>query len=210
MHFFRIPSWLQLLCPSVVWHGSRDDKQVFLTFDDGPVPGITDFVLEELAKWNMKATFFMVGENVSRHPGLAREVVAMGHGIGNHTYNHLNGVNTDATTYLQNVALCQEQLAQNLGVVPALFRPPYGRLTAYQRRTLRESYEIVLWEILSGDYLDRLPEDLICRKIQEKTRSGSIVLFHDQEKTARKVKKVLPDYLAFLDGEGFQVKPLEV
>lgn len=208
MHLFRIPTWLQLVYPWAVWHGDREGRQVYLTFDDGPVPGITDFVLEELAKRRMKATFFMVGDNVCRHPGLAREVVASGHCVGNHTYHHLHGGQVSTAAYLQDVALCQEELGQRLGISPNLFRPPYGRMKMAQRRALRDTYKLVLWEVLPGDYLERLSVELISKRIKEKTRPGSIVLFHDQQKTAAKVKSVLPDFLAFLDGEGFQAIPL--
>ncbi|MCC5936394.1 MAG: polysaccharide deacetylase family protein [Lunatimonas sp.] len=210
MHLFRIPSWLQSIYPGVVWHGNREGRQVYLTFDDGPVPGITDFVLEELTKRGMGATFFMVGENVSRHPELAREVVASGHAVGNHTYHHLNGRNTTFDAYMLDVALCQAEISQCLGIVPTMFRPPYGRMKAKQRHALRSMYRVVLWEILAGDYVERLPAALISKEIQAKTRPGSIVLFHDQQKTAAKIKKVLPDFLAFLDGEGFHATSLSL
>jgi peptidoglycan/xylan/chitin deacetylase (PgdA/CDA1 family) len=203
MHLFRVPRWVQFFCPEVQWHGDRADRKIYLTFDDGPVAGITDFVLEELAKRDHKATFFMVGANVARHSDLAREVVGRGHQVGNHTFHHLNGFKVSTGEYLRDVRCCQEQLIDTLGINPKIFRPPYGLLKPKQKNLLLRDFRLVYWEIVAGDYLLKLSPDKILENLKTKTRPGSIVLFHDQQKTAAKVKRVLPDFLTFLDREGF-------
>ncbi|EON79417.1 Polysaccharide deacetylase [Lunatimonas lonarensis] len=198
-----MPRWVQLFCPELQWHGDRANRKIYLTFDDGPVAGITDFVLEELAKRDCKATFFMVGDNVARYVDLAREVVDRGHQVGNHTFHHLNGIKVSTEEYLRDVRHCQEELNDTLGVSPKIFRPPYGLLKPKQKHLLLQDFRLVYWEIVAGDYLLRLSPEKILENLKTKTRPGSIVLFHDQQKTAAKLKRVLPDFLTFLDGEGF-------
>lgn len=179
-----------------------------LTFDDGPVPGVTDFVLEQLYIRNMVATFFMVGANIAKYPELAREVAGQGHGIGNHTFNHLDGWKVPFSRYMENVNLCDGIIAEKLSITPRFFRPPYGRLRSSQATALKRNYDIVFWEIISGDYLPNLADDSILRNIEQKTKSGSIVLFHDQEKTRAKVRRLLPNYLDYLRDSGFQTQLL--
>lgn len=203
MHIFRVPSWIQSFYPEVQWHGDRNGRKVYLTFDDGPVPGITDFVLDELVKREWKATFFMVGDNVARHSDLAREVVAAGHRVGNHTFHHLNGLKVPSRTYLHNVALCQKELQHSLGVKPTIFRPPYGLLRFSQKKLLLRDFRLVYWEVIAGDYVERLSPGPILENLKAKTKPGSIILFHDQQKTAEKVRQILPGFLTFLEAEGF-------
>lgn len=202
-----MPAYVQLFFPGV-WHGERDGSKVYLSFDDGPVPGITDFVLDQLALRGMKATFFMVGENVSKNPELARRVRSEGHGIGNHTYNHLNARKVSTACYLDDIEKCQRELFDKLGVDTKLFRPPYGRLRYGQSSIIQKSYKLVYWEVISGDYKLTLSPDEILVNVSKKTRTGSIVLFHDQEKTSGKVKLILPRFLDFLVEKGFQTEKL--
>lgn len=181
---------------------------LFLTFDDGPVPGVTDYVLNELEKRGQKATFFVVGDNVKKHPELGREILAAGHRIGNHTFSHLNGWKTPVEEYLENVRRCDEILQDQLGISTSLFRPPYGLLKKAQAKSILNSHEIIMWDVLSGDYdLDLSPE-----KIFEKTSSfstpGSIVVFHDQEKTKEILPKFLPEYLDFVLERGWKTEVL--
>ncbi len=206
MSFFvhRVPRIVQWMYPFRTWHKPNENGEVHLTFDDGPVAGCTSFVLEKLSKHNMKATFFMVGDNVRRNPHLAKEVLACGHQVGNHTYHHANGAKMDTNTYLAEVQSCQDVMEETLSVSPGLFRPPYGRIRRKQAHLLRNKFQIVMWEVLSGDYAATLHQGRAIEKTMKYTRSGSIVLFHDQEKTFGFLKNTLPDYLAYLNDMGYR------
>lgn len=208
MFLYRVPPFVQWVFPKYVWHTDRSKKNVHLTFDDGPVEGITDYVLDLLLNRNMKATFFMVGDNIVKNPSLARRVVAEGHQVGNHTYNHLNGRYSSLKKYVDNVAQCKRTISDKLGVETDLFRPPYGRMSRLQREQLSKDHRIIMWEILSGDFIPGKSKSKALKKISEKTQNGSIILFHDQNKTADFVKEVLPKYLDFLQGRDFKTKLL--
>lgn len=208
MLFHHVPSFVQVLFPGYIWHKNRDEKVVYLTFDDGPVPGVTDFVLGELSKRGMKATFFMVGDNVLKHPALALKVKEEGHRIGNHTHNHLNGALFPADDYLKNVEKCQSTLEQVLGVPTGLFRAPYGRMNRQQRKAVSLTHQIIMWDVLSGDYDERQSPERCLAKIKQHTRSGSIILFHDQKKTERIIFSVLPDFLHFIQSRGYRTELL--
>lgn len=204
MVWHTVPRSVQLLFPKRIWKGDPSGNRIYLTFDDGPVPGVTDYVLNELAKRGQKATFFMVGDNLRKHAGLAREVLQAGHGFGNHTYHHRNGWNTPDQEYLDNVRAFDQIASQNLGVQTALFRPPYGLVKLSQAKSLLQSKKIVMWNVLSGDYDTALGAPRILSKTMKNTRPGSIVLFHDQQKTREVLPKVLPGFLDFLAEQGFE------
>ncbi len=204
MVWHTVPHAVQLLFPKRIWRGDPSGNRVFLSFDDGPVPGATDYVLNELEKRGQKATFFMVGDNVRKHQSLAMEVVNAGHGIGNHTFNHLNGWKTPAGEYLQNVRAFDETVGQKIGIQTNLFRPPYGLITGLQAKSILKSKKVLMWDVLSGDYDLSLPPSRIMDKTTANTRAGSIVVFHDQQKTQDVLPKVLPAYLDFLVEMGFE------
>lgn len=204
MLFHHVPSWVRLLFPQYVWHKSRGEKAVYLTFDDGPVPGVTDFVLEQLAQRGMKATFFMVGDNVVKHTELALRVKGQGHQIGNHTHNHLNGRLFSTEEYLKNVEECQSAIIESLDTVPKLFRPPYGRMKAGQIKAISKTHQITMWDVVSGDYDPRQNPERCLMKVKQYTRDGSIILFHDQKKTEKILLDVLPDFLDFIDAQGYR------
>lgn len=204
MFFYRVPPFVKWIYPTYIWHMDRSKPNVYLTFDDGPVAGITDFVLDLLLERNMKATFFMVGDNILKHLPLARRIISEGHQVGNHTFNHLNGWNTSHKRYLENVAKCQRTISDQLGVTPDLFRPPYGRTSRLQRKELGHEYRIFMWDILVGDFIPKREVTKTLEKISQKTQNGSIILFHDQQKTAEFVKRILPGYLDFLDSRDFK------
>jgi peptidoglycan/xylan/chitin deacetylase (PgdA/CDA1 family) len=185
------------------------EQKITLTFDDGPVPGITDWVLEELEKRDMKATFFMVGDNVRKHPALARAVVAAGHQVGNHTYHHLSGWKTSTQAYLEDVAACDVILTDTVGEKPRFFRPPYGWISPGQAKGIESTKRILMWNLLSYDFDSRESSEILIRECASRTAPGTIVVFHDQQKTQAQLKKVLPDYLDFLVGEGFTTQLLE-
>lgn len=204
MLFHHVPSWMQLVFPRYVWHRSRKEKTIYLTFDDGPVPGVTDFVLEELAQRGMKATFFMVGDNIVKHTELALSVKRQGHQIGNHTHNHLNGRLFSTVEYLTNVEECQSAITQLLGATPILFRPPYGRMKVGQMKAIAQTHQIIMWDVVSGDYDPRQYAGRSLAKLKQYTQNGSIILFHDQRKTEKILLAVLPIFLDFIQEQGYR------
>ena len=208
MLFHHLPRFIPVLFPYYVWHKSRKEKVVYLTFDDGPVPGVTDFVLKELAKRRMRATFFMVGDNIVKHPELALKVKGEGHQIGNHSHNHLNGYSHLTRDYVANVEECQATINRVLGIQPKLFRAPYGRLKTEQRKQLSRTHEIIMWDVIPGDY-DLSQNPALClSKAKQHTQNGSIILFHDQRKTEGILFQILPDYLDFIHARGYRTNIL--
>ena len=209
MRFYQLPFFLPFLYPNRLWSGPASERKISLTFDDGPVPGITDWVLDELVKRGMKATFFMVGDNVRKHPALAQSVVAAGHQLGNHTYHHLSGWKTSTQTYLDDVASCDAILADTIGETPRFFRPPYGWMKPGQAKGLVPAKKIVMWNLLSYDFDPDLSLEILIRECTSRTAPGTVVVFHDQQKTKAQLMRVLPQYLDFLVGEGYTTQLLE-
>jgi peptidoglycan/xylan/chitin deacetylase (PgdA/CDA1 family) len=189
----------------------RTGKAVYLTFDDGPIPEVTPKVLAILAKYNVKATFFMVGENIDKHPEVFRQVVEAGHQIGNHTYNHLKGWKTPFDEYMSNVARCNKALFEHHPSVfiPTLFRPPYGKATLRQRIALHKmGYTLIYWDILTRDYDASVTPEQMLRLIQRETRPGSIINFHDSLKSNERMLEVLPKAIEWLQKEGYEIREL--
>lgn len=205
----RTPFILPMLYPSLEWRVPTTAKEIYLTFDDGPVPGPTEFVLETLAAAGATATFFCIGDNVRRHAPVYNRLVAAGHAVGNHTFNHLNGWNTPTDRYLQNIQACAEVITQAGNTQPAkrLFRPPYGRITRRQIQHLRD-YRIIMWDVLSVDYDKSLPAERCLRNTLGAVRPGSIVVFHDSLKAEKNMTYALPRVLEQLTGEGYSFKSL--
>jgi len=197
----RIKDIFQALYPYAVF---RTGSSVYLTFDDGPIPEVTPKVLEILAKYGVKATFFMVGENIDKHPEVYEQVVKAGHAIGNHTYNHLKGWKTPFKEYMENTDRCADRVQST-----DLFRPPYGKATLRQRVALhRKGYNLIYWDILTRDYEPtRTPEQMLAQ-IQRETRPGSIINFHDSIKSNERMLEVLPLVIEWLIGKGYDVIPL--
>lgn len=208
MRIFQLPAGLALLYPKRIWKGPDLENKITLTFDDGPVPGVTDWVVEELAKRAMSATFFMVGDNVRKHPSLAQEVVAAGHQLGNHTYHHLSGWKTPTKIYLEDVAACDSILEDTLGIQTDFFRPPYGWITSPQAQALSKQKSIAMWSLLSYDFDSSLAAEVSVQQCKDRTSPGTILAFHDQEKTKERLRKILPSYLDFLVAEGFGTQEL--
>ena len=182
----------------------RTGKAVYLTFDDGPIPEVTPKVLAILAQYKVKATFFMVGENVDKHPEVYEQVVKAGHRIGNHTYNHIKGWHCTTATYLGNVEQCQERIGD-----ANLFRPPYGKATWLQRRMLHlMGYKLIYWDILTRDYDKNVTPEQMLRLIQRETREGSIINFHDSLKSNERMLEVLPKAIEWLQKEGYELATL--
>ena len=209
MRAYQIPFFLPFLYSNRLWSGPASERKISLTFDDGPVPGITDWVLEELEKRGLKATFFMVGDNVRKHPALAQSVLSAGHQLGNHTYHHLSGWKTSTQTYLNDVASCDAILADTVGEMPRFFRPPYGWMSPGQAKGLVPAKKIVMWNLLSYDFDPDLSSEILIRECTSRTAPGTVVVFHDQQKTKAQLMRVLPQYLDFLVGEGYTTQLLE-
>ena len=209
MRAYQIPFFLPFLYSNRLWSGPASERKISLTFDDGPVTGITDWVLAELEKRGLKATFFMVGDNVRKHPALAQSVLEAGHQLGNHTYHHLSGWKTSTKTYLDDVASCDAILADTVGEMPRFFRPPYGWMSPGQAKGLVPAKKIVMWNLLSYDFDSDLSSEILIRECTSRTAPGTIVVFHDQQKTKAQLMRVLPQYLDFLVGEGYTTQLLE-
>ena len=210
---FRTPFFLPWIFPELTWKINTDKKEIFLTFDDGPIPGPTEFVLETLAKFNAKATFFCIGDNIRKHPEVFVKIISAGHSIGNHTFNHLKGWNYSTKDYVKNVELCAEQMAvyspkltvdnRLLTVDCELFRPPYGRISKDQIRALKKTHKIIMWDVLTQDYRQSLSKENCLAGSLRVSRPGSIVVFHDSVKAERNLTYVLPKYLEHFSNEGY-------
>jgi peptidoglycan-N-acetylglucosamine deacetylase len=205
---FRTPFFLPWFLPALTWRVSTDKKEIFLTFDDGPVPGPTEFVLDTLAKFNAKATFFCIGDNIRKHPEVFAKLISAGHSIGNHTFNHLKGWNYTIEHYLQNIELCTNQIAtvssrQSTVDSRLLFRPPYGRITKAQIRSVRQTHKIIMWDVLTQDYRQSLSKENCLSGSLKASRPGSIVVFHDSLKAERNLSYALPRYLEYFSAKGY-------
>lgn len=192
----------------------RTGKAVYLTFDDGPIPEVTPKVLDILDRYDVKATFFMVGENIDKHPDVFAQVLNAGHSIGNHTYNHLKGWNTSFDDYMVNVAKWEEAFQRHVPhgypvPEPLRFRPPYGKATWRQRRALHEEgYKLIYWDILTRDYEPLRTSEAMLQQIQREVRPGSIINFHDSLKSNERMLTVLPQVIEFLKAKGYELKAL--
>lgn len=195
-------SIFSFLYPKLLWNKSRTEKTIYLTFDDGPVPDITPWVLLQLEKYNAKATFFCIGENVSKNPKEFNQIVDMGHSIGNHTNNHLNGWKNQTNKYTQNIALAAAKINSNL------FRPPYGKITRKQINLLIPDYKIVMWDVLSYDFDTNLTGKKCAEIVLKKAKNGSIIVFHDSLKAEKNLKTCLPIVLQALTLKGYDFKVL--
>ncbi len=177
-------------------------KSVYLTFDDGPTPDATPNVLDILAVHKIKATFFCVGANVERNPHLYQRIINEGHSVGNHTYSHINGWKTSTADYIADVKKCSEVLKSHL------FRPPYGRITIKQYRELKKEFSIILWDVLTGDYKINFGGDKCLEVVKKYSRNGSIILFHDSEKSAEKIPDLVSKSIELLKERNYNFKPL--
>lgn len=204
----RTPIPAQWLFPGIIFRGSARENTVYLTFDDGPDPQATAFVLQTLAAHDAGATFFAVGENAQKYPQLLEQIAAGGHSLGNHTMKHLNGFHTPPGQYLADTEHCRLTLAPNPAYRP-LFRPPYGRITPAQYRRLRRQYRVVLWDVIAEDYRTDWPAEACLKKLKKQTRRGSVIVFHDSARCLPMLRQVLPAYMEFLDSCGLQSKSLD-
>lgn len=194
------PLLLRWLYPRALWRMDKNEKAVYLTFDDGPIPGITPWVLDLLDHYGIKATFFMVGDNVRKHPEEFRMVVERGHRIGNHTFNHIRGFEYHAKNYLANTEKANELLQTDL------FRPPHGHMGWMQYHVLKKQYKIVMWDLVTRDYSWRLTGPQVFEKVKKYVRNGSIITFHDSLKSEPRLKYALPRSIEWLLEQGYTFK----
>lgn len=202
MYLAKTPKVLKRTYPKYLWDFPSIEKSIYLTFDDGPTPEITSWVLAELRKFNAKATFFCIGKNVEQHPDLFKEVLAEGHAVGNHTYSHLNGWETKSFAYLKDVVKCSKVFQSNL------FRPPYGKITRFQAKAILSNYTIVMWDVLSADFDKNCSPEKCLKNVIENAKKGSIIVFHDSLKAEKKLKYALPKVLEHFSKQGFQFKAI--
>lgn len=194
--------FLRWLYPHAVWRMDPSVKAVYLTFDDGPIPEATPFVLDTLARYGIKATFFMVGDNVRKHPDVFRQVVEAGHAVGNHTFNHISGLRWLSKNYLANTLQAEELMGSGF-----LFRPPHGWMRLSQYLVIRRhGYHIIMWDLVTRDYSSRLTADEVFENVKHYTRNGSIITFHDSLRSIDKLKKILAPSLEWLLHEGYEFR----
>ncbi|QVY64186.1 polysaccharide deacetylase family protein [Polaribacter sp. Q13] len=210
-YFPRTPRYIMRFFSKYTWRFLSDKKEIFLTFDDGPTPEITDFILAELKKYNAKATFFCIGKNVQNHPEIFLKIITDGHTVGNHTQNHLKGWNTDTDSYIDNVLACEKTIQQfnNSTITQKLFRPPYGKIKKSQAAELiKKSYKIIMWSVLSADFDTTISNEKCLENVLKNTKSGSIIVFHDSVKAAERMKYALPKVLKYFSDKGFVFKAI--
>ena len=202
----KIPKWFSRLNKKFVWNISTKEKNLYLTFDDGPHETATPFVLDELKRYNAKATFFCLGKNVKEHPEIYARILNEGHAIGNHTFNHLNGLKTKRNIYINDINLAAQYINSKL------FRPPYGRIHRKTANVLRKNfgYIIVMWEVLSGDFDQTISPQKILKNVTDKSEAGSIIVFHDSAKAFTALSFTLPQVLKQFTEKGFAFKSIHL
>lgn len=206
-YLIRSPWVLRKLYPTCVWRVSTKEKIIYLSFDDGPHPVATPFVLDLLKEYNAKATFFCIGKNVEEHKGIYRRILDEGHRVGNHTHNHFNGWKVSDKDYFDNI------LKASMHIDSSLFRPPYGRISGFQVRHLQnvpQKFRIIMWDVLSGDFDVKLSAESCTKKAIGSTRKGSIVVFHDSEKAFPRMSVALPKLLEFFTSKGYRFDSITI
>ncbi|MES2703562.1 MAG: polysaccharide deacetylase family protein [Bacteroidota bacterium] len=206
-YFVHTPAWLRGIFPKdLIWNMPEDDERsVYITFDDGPHPTATPYAMEQLARHDAKATFFCVGNNVAKHPDIYDQLLSDGHATGNHTHDHVNGMKTETTEYMANIAQAGEYIHNRI------FRPPYGRIKASQVRALREhdpAWKIYMWDVLSADFDNTISPQQCLDNVLKHIKPGAIVIFHDSEKAWDRMSYALPQVLAYCQSQNWKMKAL--
>jgi len=196
--FVTVPKFIQLLFPSIIWKKETTNKEIWLTFDDGPHPEVTPWILSVLKKENIQATFFLLGEKIEEFPCLKTKIINAGHTIGNHSYSHLNGWRCNKNTYLNDIEKCQKLMPEN-----NLFRPPFGKITTPQITTLKQFYNIVLWDVLSLDFQKNITPNRVKKNILNNTSDGSIIVLHNNKKSYKNLEPILSKTIQSLKKSGF-------
>ena len=202
MYLVHTPQYVQALFPGLIWKMSGKEPNIYLTFDDGPIPEVTPWVLDTLRAYDAKATFFCVGDNVRKYPEIFDALVREGHTVGNHTHNHLSGWSTENISYFHNIRHCARR------VQSGLFRPPYGKLKPSQMQFLQRHYQIVMWDVLSGDFDQELSPEACTQNVIQHAGPGSIVVFHDSLKAEQNLRTALPRVLEHFSTRGYTFRAL--
>lgn len=199
----RVPMLYRALFPGARWRiPALDGRSVYLTFDDGPIPEITPWVLDTLDEYGVKATFFCVGDNVQKYPEIFQEILRRGHQVGNHTFHHIKALGKSTSSYMHDVHEAHKLIRSRY------FRPPYGHLRFPQTRELSHSFELIMWDVLTRDYNPRLSPDDVLRNVTRFTRNGSIIVFHDSIKSERNLREALPKAISWLLSQGYEFRRL--
>lgn len=215
----KTPRIAKKVFPNYVWDIPTDKKVIYLTFDDGPTPEVTNWTLAILKQYEAKATFFCIGNNIEKHPDIFQNIIQEGHGIGNHTHNHVKGWKAKTCAYLENVKRCENVLDTQVhqtetvnghSLTTNLFRPPYGQITPKQGKKLIESsYRIIMWDVLSFDWDKRISPGTCLKNVISKATEGSIIVFHDSVKASKNMQYALPKVLDYFSKKGFVFKSLD-
>ena len=202
--FIEQPPWFyRVLFPGVIWRIPAKEKCVYLTFDDGPIPEVTPWVLDILDKYGVKATFFCVGDNVRKHPDIYQMVLDRGHRVGNHTYNHIQGLQYWTKNYLDNIEKAAEYIQSDL------YRPPHGHMRFPQVVALRRKYKIIMWDVVTRDYSPHMTPNGAFNVVKNYTRNGSVIVFHDSLKAETNMREAMPRAIEWLQKEGYTFKVFE-
>lgn len=208
MYTIKTPYIIPYLFKDFIWKVHTPQKEVFLTFDDGPTEGVTDQVLDLLKVYHAKATFFCVGEQIEKNPQLFKRIVKEGHTIGNHTYSHLHGWYTPPNLYLEEIEKTSQLIEKLVGFRPVYFRPPYGKLSPSTKNKILKNYQIIMWDILSGDFDKNMSVEDCITNVLSTYQKGSIIVLHDSQKSGKKLLQILPDLLAFFHNNQFKMSNL--
>ncbi len=204
MYLVKTPKLVQTVFDSFLWQIESETPTVYLTFDDGPIPRLTPWVLDLLDTYDAKATFFCVGDNVRKHPVIYQDIIKRGHSVGNHTFNHLDGWKTDHYTYVKNVLKCKQYIDTNL------FRPPYGKVKPKQSAYIQKLFNIVMWDVLSGDFDTKINPQQCLENVLNNIQQNSIVVFHDNIKAETNLKYTLPLTLDFIKNKGWKASAIKI
>ena len=203
-NWVKTNSLIKKVFNNLVWDIPNLDKKIFLTFDDGPIPEITEWVLDILKSEEIKATFFCIGDNIKKHPEVYKRILAEGHQTGNHTFNHLNGWKTKTNHYIDNFKLCETECLKLNSEHSFLFRPPYGKIKPSQTKAIRNlGYKIIMWDVLSYDFDPNIIPEKCLENVISNTEQGSIIVFHDSKKAEKNLKYALPKAIQILKNKGF-------
>lgn len=204
-YWIKTSSLIKRLFNNQIWAIPNAENKIYLTFDDGPTPEVTEWVLSVLNKQNIKATFFCIGNNIEKYPEIFKKTIQERHSIGNHTFHHKNGWKTSADDYLKDTAYCKSTINNQQSQISNLFRPPYGKIKPSQSSKLRKlGYKIIMWDILSGDFDNTISPENCLQNATQKVTSGSIIVFHDSEKAFKNLKFALPKTIKNLLDRGFE------
>lgn len=198
----RLPRFFTALFKNAVWRMDEQKRVVYLTFDDGPIPGVTPWVLDLLEKEGIKATFFCVGENVKKYPGIYQQILKAGHSVGNHTFNHLQGIKHTDQHYFRNIEWAGNYIDSDL------FRPPHGLMKPSQYNFLKSRYKVIMWDLISCDYDKSLTDEKVYRNVVDYVRAGSIVTFHDSEKARTNIMEALPKAIKWMKMQGYRFEAI--